>query len=105
LTSALRPYTFDLHVAQNDGTGFCSGSHDKTARHCRAPAPHRKFHVAPDSSYWLRDEKGELSKAFKRICQDCGMIPNRVMNNQQAWNDILAALIKVRNAHGWAERG
>jgi hypothetical protein len=31
------------------------------------------------------------------------MFPNAVMNNQQTWNDILAAMIKVRQAHGWYE--
>src|SRR3569623_1547571 len=30
LTKALRPWTIDFHVAQNDATVFGSGSHDKT---------------------------------------------------------------------------
>jgi hypothetical protein len=30
------------------------------------------------------------------------MFPNVVMNKQQTWNDILATLIKVRQAHGWS---
>src|SRR5262249_18518599 len=30
MASALRPWTFDFHVAQNDGTVKGSGSHDKT---------------------------------------------------------------------------
>jgi sugar phosphate isomerase/epimerase len=34
VTDALRPWTIDFHVAQNDGTVFGSGSHDKTGRHC-----------------------------------------------------------------------
>jgi hypothetical protein len=29
------------------------------------------------------------------------MFPNAVMENQQTWNDILAAMVKVREAHGW----
>jgi hypothetical protein len=31
------------------------------------------------------------------------MFPNAVMGNQQTWNDILAAMIKVRENHGWEE--
>jgi hypothetical protein len=29
------------------------------------------------------------------------MFPNEVMNQQQTWNDILAAMMKVRRLHGW----
>ena len=29
------------------------------------------------------------------------MFPNAVMMQQKTWNDILGAMIAVRNAHGW----
>jgi hypothetical protein len=29
------------------------------------------------------------------------MFPNDVMMKQQTWNDILAAMIQVRENHGW----
>ena len=29
------------------------------------------------------------------------MFPNAVMMKPQTWNDILAAMISVRDAHGW----
>ena len=103
LTKALRPWTIDFHVAQNDGTVFGSGSHDKTGRHCQALDPNGKLDVAHDAGYWLRDENGELTKAFRHICWDGCMFPNSVMNNQQTWNDILATMIKVRQQHGWYE--
>lgn len=103
LTSALRPWTNDFHVAQNDGTVFGSGSHDKTGRHCLATDPNGKLDVVHDAGYWLRDEKGELTKAFKHICWDGCMFPNSVMMEQKTWNDILATMIKVRQAHGWNE--
>ncbi|MEI7583459.1 TIM barrel protein [Runella sp.] len=103
LTKALRPWTFDFHVAQNDGTVFGSGSHDKTGRHCQATDPNGKLDITHDAGLWLRDESGELTKAFRHICWDGCMFPNAVMNNQQTWNDILAAMIKVRQAHGWYE--
>jgi hypothetical protein len=35
MTDALRPWTIDFHVAQNDGTVHGAGSHDKTGKHCR----------------------------------------------------------------------
>tara|TARA_R110002020_G_scaffold361751_1_gene574204 strand:- start:10098 stop:11129 length:1032 start_codon:yes stop_codon:yes gene_type:complete len=101
VTDALRPWTIDFHVAQNDGTVHGTGSHDKTGRHCLATDPNGKLDVVNDAGYWLRDEKGELTKAFKHICWDGCMFDNSVMTNQQTWNDILATLIKVREQHGW----
>lgn len=102
LTAALRPWTIDFHVAQNDGTVFGSGSHEKTGRHCLATDPKGKLNIPRDSGYWLRDGTGKVTKRFKHICWDGCMFPNEVMMKQQTWNDILAAMIEVRNNHGWA---
>jgi sugar phosphate isomerase/epimerase len=101
MTNALRPWTIDFHVAQNDGTVHGTGSHDKTGRHCIATDPNGKLDIARDAGYWLRDEHGVLTKKIKHICWDGCMFPNAVMEKQQTWNDILAAMIGVRNAHGW----
>ena len=101
LTSALRPWTIDFHVAQNDATVRGSGSHDKTGRHCLATDPNGKLDIPHHAGFWLRDEKGNSTKAFRHICWDGCMFPNEVMMNQQTWNDILAAMISVRDAHGW----
>ncbi len=102
ITKALRPYTIDFHVAQNDGTVHGTGSHDKTGRHCQATDPNGKLDVVNDAGYWLRDEQGNLTKAFQHICWDGCMFDNSVMTQQKTWNDILAMLIKVREAHGWS---
>ena len=102
VTKALRPWTIDFHVAQNDGTVFGAGSHDKTGRHCQATDPNGKLDIATDAGHWLRDENGNLTKAFKHICWDGCMFSNEVMMKQQTWNDILATMIKVREMHGWA---
>jgi len=102
ITDALRPWTIDFHVAQNDGTVHGTGSHDKTGRHCQATDPNGKLDVVKDAGYWLRDEKGNLTKAFQHICWDGCMFDNSVMTQQKTWNDILAMLIKVREAHGWS---
>jgi len=103
MTSALRPWTIDFHVAQNDGTVHGTGSHDKTGRHCLATDPNGKLDITHDAGYWLRHENGELTKAFRHICWDGCMFPNSVMTDQQTWNDILAAMVRVRQAHGWYE--
>lgn len=103
LTSALRPWTTDFHVAQNDGTVFGSGSHDKTGRHCLATDPNGKLDIPTDAGHWLRDENGELTKSIRHICWDGCMFPNEVMMQQKTWNDILATMIEVRNKHGWYE--
>lgn len=103
MTAALRPWTIDFHVAQNDGTVFGSGSHEKTGRHCQVTDPNGKLDVANDAGYWLRDENDELTKAFKHICWDGCMFPNEVMLNGDTWNDILRVMIEVREKHGWNE--
>jgi len=103
MTKALRPWTIDFHVAQNDATVRGSGTHDKTGRHCLATDPNGKLNIARDAGYWLRDDKGKITKKFKHICWDGCMFPNEVMMKQQTWNDILAAMTQVRENHGWKQ--
>jgi sugar phosphate isomerase/epimerase len=103
LTAALRPWTVDFHVAQNDATVKGMGSHDKTGRHCQVNDPNGKLDVARDAGHWLRDENGRLTRKMRHICWDGCMFPNDVMMNPQTWRDILGAMIAVRNAHGWSE--
>src|SRR6266487_4407041 len=90
-------------VAQNDGTVHGSGSHDKTGRHCQVNDPHGKLNIPYHAGFWLRDEAGNLTKAAHHICWDGCMFPNDVMLNQQTWNNILATMVSVREAHGWSE--
>ena len=80
-----------------------SGSHDKTGRHCLASDPTGKLDIPRHAGYWLRDEAGKPTQAFRHICWDGCMFPNEVMMQPKTWNDILAAMVKVRDAHGWAE--
>lgn len=101
LTRALRPWTVDFHVAQNDATVFGSGSHDKTGRHCLPNDPNGKLDIAYHAGFWLRDENGAGSTRFRHICWDGCMFPNSVMEREQTWNDILGAMIAVRDKHGW----
>ncbi|MGD1073378.1 MAG: TIM barrel protein [Bryobacteraceae bacterium] len=101
MASALRPWTFDFHVAQNDGTVKGSGSHDKTGRHCQATDPNGRLDIVRDAGAWMRDDAGEVTRAFAHICWDGCMFPNSVMLEQKTWNDILRVMIAVRDAHGW----
>ena len=101
MARALRPWTFDFHVAQNDGTVSGSGSHDKTGRHCQPLDPNGKLDIVRDAGAWMRDDNGNVTRAFAHICWDGCMFPNSVMERQQTWNDVLRVMIAVRNAHGW----
>ncbi len=103
LTKALRPWTIDFHVAQNDATVHGSGTHDKTGHHCLANDPNGKLTIAHHAGYWLHGEDGRLTKAFRHICWDGCMFPNAVMMKPETWNDILRAMMAVRDAHGWRE--
>ena len=103
MTAALRPWTIDFHVAQNDATVKGSGSHDKTGRHCLATDPNGKLNIPRDAGYWLRDGAGKVTKKMKHICWDGCMFPNAVMRKPQTWNEILRAMIAVRDQHGWTD--
>jgi sugar phosphate isomerase/epimerase len=103
LTDALRPWTIDFHVAQNDATVHGTGSHDKTGRHCLATDPNGKLDIVHDAGFWLRDEAGHLTKKTRHICWDGCMFPNAVMMKPETWRDILSTMIAVRDAHGWVE--
>jgi sugar phosphate isomerase/epimerase len=102
LTAALRPWTIDFHVAQNDGTVFGSGTHEKTGRHCLATDPRGKLNIPRDAGYWLRSAGGKVTRKFSHVCWDGCMFPNETMLKQQTWNDILTAMIEVRENHGWS---
>jgi hypothetical protein len=101
MARALRPWTIDFHVAQNDGTVRGSGSHDKTGRHCPPFDPHGRLDIVRDAGAWLRDDKGEPTRAFAHICWDGCMFPNAMMLNPSTWRDVLKVMIAVRDAHGW----
>ncbi len=105
LTSALRPWTIDFHLAQNDGTVHGTGTHDKTGRHCLVNAPNGKLNIPHHAGFWLRGEDSKLTKSFFHICWDGCMFPNDVMMKQETWNNILGAMIAVRDAHGWNDLG
>jgi len=78
MTDALRPWTIDFHVAQNDGTVHGAGSHDKTGKHCQADDPNGKLDVVKASGYWLKDAS---ARGIKHICWDGCMFPNAVLEN------------------------
>jgi len=101
MTRALRPWTNDFHVAQNDATVKGSGSHDKTGRHCLPDDPNGKLDVARHAGFWMRDDSGKPTQAFAHICWDGCMFPNATMMQPGTWTRVLGTMIAVRNAHGW----
>jgi hypothetical protein len=101
MTGALRPWTIDFHVAQNDATVRGSGAHEKTGKHCPVNDPNGKLNVPRDAGYWLRDDSGKTTRRFQHICWDGCMFPNELMMKQETWNNVLAAMLQVRENHGW----
>jgi sugar phosphate isomerase/epimerase len=101
MASALRPWTIDFHVAQNDGNVKGTGSHDKTGHHCQPLDPNGKLDIVRDAGAWMRDDKGQVTRRFEHICWDGCMFPNAVMLDLKTWRDVLRVMIDVRNAHGW----
>ena len=101
MTRAMRPWTIDFHVAQNDGTVKGFGTHDKTGRHCPPKDPNGKLDIAHAAGFWLRDDNGQLTKQVEHICWDGCMFPNETMMRPDIWRDVLSTMIAVRDAHGW----
>jgi sugar phosphate isomerase/epimerase len=104
VAGALRPWTIDFHVAQNDATVKGSGSHDKTGRHCLPTDPNGKLDVVEHAGFWLRDDAGKPTRAMEHICWDGCMFANQTMLREDTWNSVLKLMIDVRNAHGWDAR-
>ncbi|AMV17568.1 sugar phosphate isomerase/epimerase family protein [Planctomyces sp. SH-PL14] len=98
MTDALRPWTLDFHVAQNDGSVHGTGNHDKTGRHCPADDPNGKLDIVKCSKFWL---EGAAERGIKHICWDGCMFPNAMLEEQKTWNTILGKMIQVRDAAGW----
>lgn len=96
MTDALRPWTIDFHVAQNDGSVHGSGAHDKTGRHCKADDPNGKLDIAECSKYWLLDADGQHRKEIDHLCWDGCMFDNEDLLQQSTWNRILDAMTQVK---------
>jgi sugar phosphate isomerase/epimerase len=95
MTDALRPWTIDFHVAQNDGSVHGTGSHDKTGRHCQANDPNGKLDIAKCSTFWLKDAE---ERGIKHICWDGCMFANEVLEKAETWEHILKAMAEVEDA-------
>lgn len=96
MTDALRPWTIDFHVAQNDGSVHGTGTHDKTGRHCLPDDPNGKLDITKCASYWL---EGATDRGIEHICWDGCMFDNAILENPSTWNAILDTMIKVNENH------
>ena len=97
MTDALRPWTIDFHVAQNDGEVHGSGSHEKTGKHCPADDPNGRLDIVRCAGYWLKDAR---ERGIEHICWDGCMFPNATLEDPGTWNTILDVMIRVRDVHG-----
>ena len=98
MVDKLRPWTIDIHIAQNDGEVHGAGSHDKTGKHCQADDPKGKLDIVRCAGYWLKDA---TSRGIEHVCWDGCMFPNATLEAQETWNKILDVMLKVRQEHGW----
>jgi hypothetical protein len=99
MADALRPWTIDFHVAQNDGT--VKGRVRTTrpaATACRRPQ--RQARHRARRRRWMRDDDGTPASLRAHLLGRLH-VPQRVMMNPQTWNDVLRTMIAVRDAHGW----
>ena len=46
------------------------------------------------------NEHGDVLRTCRHLCWDGCMFPNDVMLKPETWNEILAAMIEVQEAHG-----
>ena len=95
MTDALRPWTFDFHVAQNDGSVHGTGSHDKTGRHCPANDSKGRLNIAKCATYWLKDAD---QRGMNHICWDGCMFANEVLESPGTWNEVLKVMIAADEA-------
>jgi hypothetical protein len=102
MTDRLRPWTFDMHVAQSDGTVFGSGAHDKTGRHVRADDPNGKMDVVQCAQCWLIEPDGSPRRQIEHICWDGCMIANAVLEAANTWDNILDLMVRIDEQRGAA---
>jgi hypothetical protein len=65
--------------------------------------PTGKLDIPRHAGYWLKNDADQPLKRLRHVCWDGCMFPNEVMMKPQTWNDILGAMVKVRDQHGWHE--
>ncbi len=95
----LRPWTIDLHIAQNDGTVHGEGDHAKTGKHCLPNDPAGKLDIVKCAGYWLQGASG---RGIEHICWDGCMLPNATLEYAGTWDSVLRKMVEVRDTHGWS---
>ena len=99
---ALRPWTIDFHVAQNDahGEGVWLSRQDRTSLSARTTRTASSTSSATRASGCVMTRDMPM-RAVEHICWDGCMFSNDTMMKPQTWDDVLKLMIDVRNAHGW----
>ncbi|MEN1680430.1 MAG: TIM barrel protein, partial [Planctomycetota bacterium] len=77
MVAKLRPWTIDLHIAQNDGGVFGAGSHDKTGKHCPADDPAGKLDIVRCATYWL---EGHADRVTQPLVREHAAVPAKMLD-------------------------
>ena len=101
VTAALRPWTL-IFMSRRTTAPSSVPAPTKDRPPLQVDDPDGKLDIAEHAGFWIRGDNGELT-AMRHICWDGCMFPNEIMTAQQTWNDVLGAMIAVRDAHGWQE--
>ena len=101
MANALRPWTIDFHVAQNDGTVKGSGSHDKTGRHCLPNDPNGKLDIVRDAGSWMRDDERRSHTRLPAHLLGWLHVPQLGDAATRNLEEHSGTMIQVRDAHGW----
>ncbi len=95
LAEALRPWTISLNVGQTDG-----GPAD---HHVLLTDSSGRFQLVHHIGPWLHGVDGGLTKGLQHLTWDAGPFPAVILLKQKTWDDALAAMLAIREAHGWKE--
>ena len=99
---ALRPWTIDFHVAQNDATVKGSGSHDKTGRHCLPDDPNGKLDIVASRRLLdARRRRASRRSASSTSAGTAACSPTRRCCSSRHLERRARADDRGRNAHGW----
>jgi sugar phosphate isomerase/epimerase len=101
MSKALRPWTIALDVAQSKAW-WLAPIDSYRERYCLPNDPQGALDIQKHVRHWMRNEDGSLCKAFNHIRWDGCLLPNAVLESPKTWNEILATMILVRDAHGWS---
>ena len=79
MADALRPWTTDLHIAQNDGDVKGAGSHDRDGQALPLSSIRaaKRSTSCADAGAWMRGEDGQPTRAFRTFVGTAACFPTQ----------------------------